>query len=137
MAKFLLDTSVVSEPLKPEPSRAVLHKLSEHEGEIAIPAPVWYELRFGSSRLARLQHKRAIERYIADVVATCFPVLEYDRKAADWHADECARIASTGQNPPFIVGQIAAISHVNRMVLVTSNPADFRAFMGLQIRSWL
>ena len=81
MAKFLLDTSVVSEPLKPEPSRAILRRLSEHEGEIAIPAPVWYELRCGCLQLARLQHKKAVERYIEDVVAACFPVLEYDRKS--------------------------------------------------------
>ncbi|MCY4364457.1 MAG: type II toxin-antitoxin system VapC family toxin [Gammaproteobacteria bacterium] len=136
MIKYVLDLSVVSEPLKSRPSQGVMRRLHEHEGEIAIPALVWHELRLGSLRLTHLRQREVIERYIQDVVLTSFPVLEYDQKAADWHAGERARLATLGLAPSFITGQIAAIAFVNRMVLVTLNPTDFRAFKELQVRNW-
>ncbi len=136
MIKYVLDLSVVSEPLKARPSQGVMRRLHEHEGEIAIPALVWHELRFGSLRLTHLRQREVIERYIQDVILTSFPVLEYDQKAADWHAGERARLATLGLTPAFITGQIAAIAFVNRMVLVTLNPTDFRAFKELQVRNW-
>ena len=135
-AKYLLDTNVVSEPLRPKPAAGILRRLREHEGEIAIPAPVWHELRFGCSRLTRSRRREVIERYIEEVVLASFPVLDYDREAADWHALERARLEAVGKTPPFIDGQIAAIAYVNELILVTSNPTDFRAFKGLQVRSW-
>ena len=136
MIKYLLDVGIVSEPLKPRPSEGIMRRLHEHEGEIAIPALVWHELRFGCLRLTHLRHREVIERYIQDVVLISFPILEYDRKAAEWHAGERARLAALGQNPPFINGQIAAIAFVNSIVLVTSNPAEFRGFKELQVRNW-
>ena len=77
--KYLLDTHIISEPLKPKPSNSVMLRLREHEDDIAVPAPVWYELRFGCARLAPSRLREAIERYIEDVVLACFPVLEYPR----------------------------------------------------------
>ena len=134
--KFLLDTNVVSEPLRVQPSAGVMRHLRDHEGEMAIPALVWHELRFGCARLARSRRRAAIERYLEDVVSASFPVLEYDWRAADWHALERARLVAAGRTPPFVDGQIAAIAHVNDLTLVTSNDADFREFKGLRVRNW-
>lgn len=134
--KFLLDTNVVSEPLRPRPAPGVLRRLREHEGEIAVPVLVWHELRFGCARLARSRRRDAITRYIDDVVGVSFPILDYDKAAADWHALERARLMAAGTTPPFIDGQIAAIAHVNALTLVTSNTADFRSFKGLRVLRW-
>ena len=136
-AKYLLDTNTVSEPLRPQPSPGVLERLREHDGEIAIPAPVWYELRFGCSRLAPSRRRDAIERYIEDVVLASFPVLDYGREAADWHARERARLVALGKTPSFVDGQIAAIAHVRGLVLATSNTDDFLPFKGLRVENWL
>ena len=135
-AKYLLDTNVISEPLRPHPAPGILRRLREHEGEMAIPAPVWHELRFGCARLTQSRRREVIERYIQDVVLASFPVLNYNQEAADWHALERARLEAVGKTPPFVDGQIAAIAYVNELILVTSNPADFRTFKGLQVRSW-
>ena len=136
ICKYLLDTNVVSEPLRPHPAPGIMRRLREHEGEIAIPAPVWHELRFRCARLTQSRRREVIERYIQDVVLASFPVLDYDQEAADWHALERARLEAVGKTPPFIDGQIAALAHVNGLLLITSNPADFRAFKGLQLRNW-
>ena len=134
--RFLLDTNVVSEPLRPQPSAGVMRRLRDHDGEMAIPALVWHELRFGCARLARSRRREAIERYLDEVVAVSLPVLDYDRGAADWHALERARLVAAGRTPPFVDGQIAAIARVNDLILVTSNEADFQDFKGLRLRSW-
>ena len=134
--RYLLDSNTVSEPLRPKPSARIIQGLHEHDGEAAIPAPVWHELHFGCARLPPSRRRSNIERYIQDVVLTSFPVLDYDREAADWHALERARLRSIGKTPPFVDGQIAAIAFVNDLILVTSNVRDFEGFRGVQVQSW-
>ena len=135
--KYLLDTNTVSEPLRPRPNAGIMRRLQENEDEIAIPAPVWHELRFGCAKLAPSRKREMIERYIEDVVLGSFPILDYDRKAADWHGRERARLVASGRTPPFVDGQIAAIAHANGLVLVTSNTGDFREFDGLRVENWV
>ncbi len=103
---------------------------------MAIPAPVWHELLFGCARLPNSRRRDAIERYIEDVVRTSFPVIGYDREAAEWHASERARLSADGRTPPYVDGQIAAIAQVNGLTVVTSNARDFRNFRNLRVRSW-
>ena len=133
---YLLDTNVVSEPLRPEPSEGVVRKLRIHGEESAIPAPVWHELRFGCARLPPSRRRDTLERYLEDVVLASFPVLDYDQEAADWHARQRARLVAAGQTPPFVDGQIAAIAHVNDLIVVTSNDRDFEDFQGIRVERW-
>lgn len=113
-----------------------MRRLGEHEGQVAIAAPVWHELRFGCARLPPSRRRNVIERYIEDVVLASFPVLNYEREAADWHARERARLSASGRKPPFVDGQIAAIASVNGLTLVTSNTSDFREFRDLKVCAW-
>lgn len=134
--KYLLDTNVVSEPLRPKPQHGVIRKLSRYEEEIAIPSLVWHELRFGAERLPPSRRRDAIVQYLEEVVLATMPILDYDRAAAEWHARERARLTSRGEMPPFVDGQIAAIAYVNDLTLVTFNDADFRQFQELRVVSW-
>jgi len=134
--KYLLDTNVVSEPLRPKPAHAILRKLRRHEDEVAISSIVWHELRFGLERLPVSRRRAVIEQYLDDVVLETMPILDYDTSAAEWHARERARLSARGEMPPFADGQIAAIAHVNELILVTFNDADFRRFQGLRVLSW-
>ena len=113
-----------------------MQQLKDFQHEIAIPAPVWHELRFGCSRFEPSRRREAIERFIEDVVLGSFPILEYGWKEADWHARERARLAALGRTPPFVDGQIAAIAHATGLVSVTSNTGDFRQFEGLRLEDW-
>jgi len=134
--KYLLDTNIVSEPLRPKPLPGVLRRLRRHEEEMAIPSVVWHELRFGMERLGPSRRREAIERYLDEVVLGTIPILDYDRAAAEWHASERARLAARGETPPFADGQIAAIARVHDLTLVTLNDTDFRRFHGLRVLSW-
>jgi tRNA(fMet)-specific endonuclease VapC len=134
--RYLLDTNIVSEPLRPKPQHGIVRKLRRHEEEIAIPSVVWHELRFGVERLPPSRRRLAIERYLDEVVRETMPILEYDRAAAEWHAVERARLTARGQTPPFVDGQIAAIARVHDLTLVTLNDSDFQRFDGVRVSSW-
>ncbi len=134
--KYLLDTNVVSEPLRPKPSAGVVRRLQKHEQEIAIASIVWHELRFGVERLPRSRRREVVERYLDEVVLPAIPILGYDRAAAEWHARERARLVAKGETPSFADGQIAAIAHVFDLTVVTFNEMDFRRFAGLQVTRW-
>ena len=103
---------------------------------MAIPAPVWHELRFGCARLPRSRRRAAIERYLEEVVRASLPILDYDQTAADWHAIERERLAAKGNPTSFVDGQIAAIAYVNDLILVTANTRDFEQYENLDVRSW-
>lgn len=134
--RYLLDTSIVSNPLSKRPDSRILKRLEEHGIECAIAAPVWHELIYGCRRLPKGRRRRGLEAYIVDVVQNSFPNLPYDEAAAQWHGEERARLEGVGRTAPFVDGQIAAIAHVNGLVLVTMNETDFQAFKGLAIENW-
>jgi len=136
IARFLLDTNVLSEPLRPEPSARLLKALREHEGRLATAAPVWHELRFGLGRLPRSRRKTRLESYLEDVVRRAIPILPYDEEAAAWHADRRAKLVRRGRTPSFVDGQIAAIAAVRGLTVVTGNTRDFRPF-GVKLADWL
>lgn len=134
--RFLLDTNVLSEPLRPQPNRRLLDRLDRHVGTMGLAAPTWHELRFGCERLPRSRRRDQIEDYLATVVQVDFPILPYDEQAAAWHARERARLVARGGTPPFVDGQIAAIASVNELAIVTANRSDFAMFEGVRIQDW-
>jgi tRNA(fMet)-specific endonuclease VapC len=70
------------------------------------------------------------------VVRVAFPILPYDHAAAVKHAAERARLESAGLPSPFVDGQIAAIAHVNALILVTRTEKDFVRYDDLQLEDW-
>jgi len=126
----------VSVPVSRTPDPGILERLDQHGPDCAIAAPVWHELTFGCRRLPKGKRRSALEAYLRDVVHGSFPILPYDEAAAAWHGEERARLESIGYPAPFVDGQIAAIAHVNGLVLVTTNDKDFVRFKGLSIRNW-
>lgn len=134
--RYLLDTNVLSEPLKAAPDAGVLAHLDRHTGAVATAGTVWHELLFGVSLLPKGRRRSTAERYLQNVIAPNVPVLAYDTTAASWHAQERARLSLLGRTPPFVDGQIAAIASVNGLTLVTHNTRDFAEFRGLRLVSW-
>lgn len=135
MTTYLLDTNVLSEPLRKKPHPGVVEKLARFQGEIAISATVWHEVIFGCQMLPPSKKRQAFEEYFFNTVAPSLPILPYDEPAARWHAEERARLRH--QTPPFRDGQIAAVAKVHNLILVTANIADFRSFDGLALENWM
>ena len=134
--KYLLDTDVASEPLRPAANPKILARLNRYQDALAIASIVWHELWFGCYRLPRSAKRAAIERYLTEVIAPSMPILPYDERAAAWHAAERARLAAAGQMPPFADGQIIAIAQVYSLILVTLNVSDYTNFQGVKVEDW-
>jgi tRNA(fMet)-specific endonuclease VapC len=134
--KFLLDTNVLSELLRPVPDETVLENFQLYRAEISIASIVWHELLFGCYRLTNSKKRTAIESFLFDVVAPSIPMIPYDGNAAHWHASERARLTDIGKTPAFADGQIAAIAKVNDLILVTFNTSDFENFREIQMQDW-
>lgn len=134
--RYLLDTSIVSDPVSRKPDAAIVQRLDEHGPECAIAAPVWHELTYGCRRLPKGKRRAALESYLRDVIRAAFPVLPYDEAAARWHGEERARLEALGRPAPFVDGQIAAIAHANGLILVTTNTKDFARFKELTVENW-
>jgi tRNA(fMet)-specific endonuclease VapC len=133
--RYLLDTNVLSEPMRPAPDAEVMKRIAAADDAIATASPVWHEIEFGRLRLPASKRRRAIEALI-DAMAAALVILPYDTPAAAWHARERARLARLGKLPPFVDGQIAAIAAVNDLILVTRNVRDFSGFSSLEVESW-
>jgi tRNA(fMet)-specific endonuclease VapC len=133
--KFLLDTNILSEPARPIPNANVLHKLDIHKSEVAISSVVAHELLYGCLRMPESKRREYLRNYIYESVLN-LPVFDYDFKAAQWHAQERARLSQIGKTPAFVDGQIASIAFCNNLILVTNNVSDFEFFNGLSVENW-
>jgi len=74
-----------------------------------------------------------LETYLDDALQPSLPVLPYDDRATEWHAEERARLTGEGRTPAFVDGQIAAVAAVHQLAVVTLDPSHFRPFEGLKI----
>ena len=133
--KYLLDTNILSEPARPIPNANVLHKLDIHKSEVAVSSVVVHELLHGCLRLPESKRRESLWNYIHESVLN-LPVLDYDLKAAQWHAQERARLSQIGKTPAFVDGQIASIAYCKNLILVTNNVSDFEFFNNLKVENW-
>lgn len=134
--QFLLDTNILSEVTKLQPNSLVMEKLEQYTQSIATASVVLHELMFGCNRLLPSKRRQMLEEYIASLLAKSIPVLPYDCNAALWHASERARLVKLGRTPAYVDGQIAAITVVNDLILVTNNTSDYADFQNLQLQNW-
>ena len=135
-AKYLLDTNVLSELVKPRPHSGVIHKIKQLENSLATSSIVWHELLFGYHRLIDSKKKKFLKEFLFNVVLPTLPILNYNEQAAEWHARERALLEAKGKKPSFADGQIAAISVANDLILVTNNIKDFESFSDLNLENW-
>lgn len=136
MIRYLLDTNILSELVRPRPDPRVQERYRAHEHEGAIASTVWHELLYGVERLAPGRQRDKLARYMVEVVQASLPVLPYDAEAAQWHARERARLERAGRTRPFADGTIAAVAATRNLILVTRNTDDFVGFDGLHIENW-
>ncbi len=113
-----------------------MRRLKQHQNEIATASPVWHELQYGCKRLPLSPKRELIESYLENVIWQNLHIFPYDDIAADWHADQRARLVAVGKTPPFVDGQIASIAAVNELLIVTKNVSDLRMFEDISLQNW-
>lgn len=134
--QFLLDTNILSEPLRPLPNPRVMELLARHSSLTATATVVFHEMLYGCYRLQNSRKRQIIEAYLREEVEAKLLILAYDTVAAKWHATERARLVQLGKTPPFVDTQIAAIAAVNNLILVTNNVSDYADFIDIRLDNW-
>ena len=133
---FLLDTNTFSEPLKPEPNRKVLSRLTSRGVDWCTSATAWEEFTLGVRLLQPSARRSQLEGYRQNLLSGGLEVVPFDESAADWMASERARLLKRGATPAYRDAQIAAVAGSRDLVLVTRNVEDFKGFRGLKIQNW-
>ncbi|MEA1934150.1 MAG: type II toxin-antitoxin system VapC family toxin [Thermodesulfobacteriota bacterium] len=133
---YLLDTNILSEPIKKRPNQNVMTALERYQGQWATSSIVWRELYYGWKRLPNSKRKREVGRYMEHLGNSSLEILPFDRRAAEWLGVERGRLEKAGLTPSYVDSEIAAIAITQKLTLVTRNLADFKSFSGLQLDNW-
>lgn len=143
MQGVLLDTNVLSELMRPQPSSIVLGWFAQHEGEGAVfytSAITQAELLLGVALLPSGKRRDAIadaleQMFEQEFVGRCLP---FDELAAHEYAALVATRNKVGMPISTEDAQIAAIALRNGLVLATRNTKDFRKISELALLDpWL
>jgi predicted nucleic acid-binding protein len=132
---ILLDTNVVSETWRPQPSPAVLTWLDGQAREtLYICTPVLAELRFGAERLPPGARKDRLNARIDRLEAEGFKdrILTFDVAAAFAFGRIGAQRERAGRRMEPMDALIGAIALTHGLTLATRDTADF-ADIGLDV----
>jgi toxin FitB len=127
---IILDTNVVSEPLKPAPERNVINWLNNQAPETLYLTTVNIaELLAGIEALPAGRRRTKLQRALSEEMLPLFEgrILSFDKKAAEAFAKINARAQAAGNPISFADGAIAAIAAANGFILATRNERDFKA----------
>jgi toxin FitB len=114
--KYLLDTNVISEPMKARPNPGVMKWISaQDEDEVCISVVTITELRYGMERLATGKRRDLLEA---------------------WLRTDLARSEALGHPIEARDAFIAATAEVHNLTLVTRNASDFQPTVKSLLSPW-
>lgn len=136
---FLLDTNVLSEPVKERPNSGVLAWLSEvNEDQVFVSVVTITELRYGIERLAIGKRRERLDGWLRKDLISRFEgrILPVDLRIADACGGLMARRESRGRPMEARDAFIAATAEVHGLTLVTRNTSDFEPTLKKIISPW-
>ncbi len=113
---ILLDTNVLSELSRRQPSPQVIAWHRQHEPLLALPTIVLAELRFGIARLPDGRRRSSLLRFWTTTRDHYLGrIFSFDERAAATYGDLAADAERAGRPINVADGQIAAIARTHRM----------------------
>ena len=127
---ILLDTNVVSEPLKPFANPLVLQWIDAQSlGTLHLSAISLAELRFGLAVLPDGKRRNDLQRKLEELILPLFAgrILPFDTDATPAYASLRARARRSGRAIDKFDASIAAIALVHGLTVATRDTSPFRA----------
>jgi toxin FitB len=136
---FLLDTNVISEPMKARPNAAVLAWLGGvDEDSVFLSVVTITELRYGIERLATGRRRDRLDGWLRKDLFSRFGarILPVDLEIANACGRVVARSESLGRPMEPRDAFIAATAEVHGLTLVTRNASDFELTVKNIVTPW-
>ncbi len=136
---ILLDTNVISEPLRATPEPRVLNWLDAQPLEtVFISVITVAELRYGVARLPNSRRRSTLHDRLETQVLSAFAgrILPFDLPVTLAYADLMAKAQAAGFSIGMADGLIAAIAWTNGMTVATRDTAPFLAAGVAVINPW-
>lgn len=127
---IILDTNVVSEPMKPEGDRRVRDWLDDQLAEtLYLTSISLSELLLGVEVLPDEKRKEGLASALTELLTELFGprILPFDQQAATAYAARVSRARASGRAISMADGQIAAIAAVHGFTVATRDTAPFTA----------
>ena len=137
---IILDTNVVSEPMKSGASPAVLAWLDKQAAEtLYLTTTSLAELLLGIAILPGGKRKDGLENALSDLMSYLFGprILAFDQAAAKAYAPLVSRARVSGRTIAVADGQIAAIATANGFAVATRDTRAFAAVGVSVINPWI
>jgi predicted nucleic acid-binding protein len=136
--KYLLDTCVLSELVKPAPSVEVLEWVdSRVDGDLFMAAMTLAELKRGVAKLPLSRRKSELSSWLENLqLGFGERVLSFTGETAAYWGEMCARADVAGKTMSAFDSIIAATAVEHGLSLVTRNVQDFSAAPVLLINPW-
>ena len=132
---ILLDTNIISEVMRKQPSDRVLSWLNrESTAELFVSSITIAEICYGLRILPIGQRRKQLETHFEQFIAQGFTgrIIGFDETAARAYAEIMGLCKEKGRPMSLPDGQIAAVAQTNQLVLATRNIRDF-AHCGLEL----
>lgn len=137
---YLLDTSAVSEWIKPRPDQGLVQWLAQcDEDRIFLSVITLAELRCGIARMAKGRRRAQLENWLVKDLPQRFlgRILPVDSVIADAWGEIVTERSAIGRPISAMDGFIAASARVHAMTLVTRNLADFQLSLPMLLSPWI
>lgn len=130
---YLLDTNVVSELIRPNPSPSVSRFVDASEDLLHISVVTLAEIRFGIASMDHGRRRLALDEWLTLDIPARFGsrILDIDRHVAAAWGELMALSERKGANLQAMDGLLAATAIAHDMTLVTRN---LRAFARLDLK---
>jgi len=137
MSGFVLDLTVLQEPLRGLPRGAVMERLRRFEREVVTAADPWEALLRHWRTRRDPGMKRWVGAYVLDVLKPTLTVLPFDQDAATWLATEAARLELSGEAAPDpLAARTAAVAATRGLAVATTTPDLYASLDAVRIEAW-
>jgi hypothetical protein len=121
---YLVDSNVLSEPTRLDPSPTVVDWLAANERKFVVDPIVLGEIRVGVLSLPRGRKRTQLMEWFEILAATveCIP---WDNDVSTRWAGLVADLRRRGQTLPLLDSMVAATALTHELVVATRNVSDF------------
>jgi toxin FitB len=139
MTGIILDTKVISEPRRPQPSLEVRAWFeAQNVEQLHLTTTVIGELSIGIERIPSGRRRAGLERWLEALIKEDFAgrILSFDASAALIYGKLVAEAMAHGRQPTVGDAQIAAVARRNGMSVATRDVADFERLSVTVVDPW-